>query len=231
MYYTAATSIDDKIHCIGYARSSNPVGPFIAADKPLFCDIPKGGAIDPDGFLDPVTGKRYIVYKIDGNAIGHGGLCGNTDEPVVDTPLILQEVDSKDGVTLLGDGVVIMNNAPQDGPTIEAPTLYYDTKSKTFMLLFTSGCYSSSDYIIQLATASSVSGPYTRRGTWLATGGTSAKVNIPGSPDFEVSSGQLIFHGDVKSDSFHDDDSKRTRAMYAASIDYNSNGPAIRDLL
>lgn len=231
MYYTAATAKDDKIHCIGYAKSYNPVGPFVASEEPLFCDFKRGGSIDPDGFLDPVTGKRFIVYKMDGNAVGHGGLCGNTIEPIIDTPLILQEVDVKDGVTLIGEGKSIMNNLPEDGPTIEAPSLYFDPDSKTYILLFTSGCYSSLGYTIQLATATSVEGPYTRRGTWLATGGTSAKVSIPGSPDFEASSGRLIFHGDTDPGDFHDNDGKRTRAMYAATMNYRADGATLRDLL
>lgn len=32
----------------------------------------QGGAIDPAGFVES-DGSHYVVYKIDGNSIGHGG--------------------------------------------------------------------------------------------------------------------------------------------------------------
>lgn len=41
----------------------------------MICPLSQGGAIDASGYDD--NGQRYVVYKVDGNSIGHGGACGN----------------------------------------------------------------------------------------------------------------------------------------------------------
>lgn len=77
MYYSATTNSDRSKHCVGAATSKHVRGPYTpVGDKPLFCPLEAGGAIDASGYND--HGKRYIVYKIDGNSMGHGGPCGNT---------------------------------------------------------------------------------------------------------------------------------------------------------
>jgi len=35
-------------------------------------------AIDSSGFYDPRTRTQYVVYKIDGNAKGRGGMCNKS---------------------------------------------------------------------------------------------------------------------------------------------------------
>lgn len=71
MYYsaTAASSSSGK-HCVGGATASNVTGPYTAQANFMFCNLTAGGAIDPAGFRDH-DGQRYVVYKVDGNAIGH----------------------------------------------------------------------------------------------------------------------------------------------------------------
>lgn len=72
MYFAAsATAADDQQkHCIGAATASTVEGPYAAQTDALICDLSEGGAIDPAGFQD-YNGDRYIVYKVDGNSIGH----------------------------------------------------------------------------------------------------------------------------------------------------------------
>jgi hypothetical protein len=84
-------------HCVAAAYASNPEGPFTAVPEPLFCDLGAGGAIDADGFNDPVTNRQYVVYKVDGNSVGNGGACSNSNAPIAPTPLNLQEVSNDDG--------------------------------------------------------------------------------------------------------------------------------------
>lgn len=71
MYYaaTAAASTSGK-HCVGAATSANVTGPYIPQAAAMFCNLTVGGAIDPAGFRDH-NGQRYVVYKVDGNSIGH----------------------------------------------------------------------------------------------------------------------------------------------------------------
>jgi len=100
MYYSAALESSPSYHCIGAAIASNIEGPYApVGDSPcvspstsiktalvltcnfrLICPLSQGGAIDSSGFND--NGTRYIVYKIDGNSIGHGGDCGNDSTPI-----------------------------------------------------------------------------------------------------------------------------------------------------
>lgn len=85
MYFSASTTTDTTKHCVGAATSKTVTGPYTAtASTALICPLSQGGAIDASGYDD--NGKRYIVYKVDGNSIGHGGACGNdgmTCKPVV----------------------------------------------------------------------------------------------------------------------------------------------------
>lgn len=222
LYYAAATAQDSGKHCVGAATASQPQGPFTAIDNPLFCDLSVGGAIDPNGFKDPQSGNQYVVYKVDGNSIGNGGACSNSVPPIQSTPLILQQVSSVDGTSATGSAIEILSNIEEDGPMIEAPALIYDPGSATYILFYNSGCFTSSNYNIKYATSSSVSGPYTRQGTFLATGSTAANIYIPGGIDVVNGGSKAVLHGDINQGWFAGDGSKRVRAMYA--IDVNLSG-------
>lgn len=224
LYYAAITVQDVNKHCIGAATSDNPTGPFVPADTPLYCDLGSGGANDPDGFRDPVTDNQYVVYKVDGNSIGQGGDCGNSIGPIAPTPLVLQQVSAEDGISPLGTSTIILTNNADDGPNIEAPTLVYNENTQQYVLFFTSGCFSTSASNIQYATASSITGPYTRRGVFLADGDTAANVNVPGGPDVDPVTNRLVFHGDLNPGWFQNDGSKRVRGMYASSVTWGSDG-------
>lgn len=77
MYYSATTTKDASIHCVGAAKASEVTGPYKpVGDQPLICPMDQGGAIDSAAYND--NGERYITWKVDGNAIGNGGACGNT---------------------------------------------------------------------------------------------------------------------------------------------------------
>lgn len=88
-------------HCIGVATSNTVLGPYTPQNQTFACPLDQGGAIDASGFVDPATGTRYVVYKVDGNSVGHGGDCNNGVAPLVPTPIMLQEVQA-DGFTPVG---------------------------------------------------------------------------------------------------------------------------------
>ena len=86
----------------------------------------EGGAIDPSGFRDPVTGKRYLVWKVDGNTLMAGGPCGNeppAGQKRAPTPIRIPEVSSSNGFMFLGHSVQILDRRSSDGPLVEAPAL------------------------------------------------------------------------------------------------------------
>ncbi|KAK4921030.1 hypothetical protein LTR28_012816, partial [Elasticomyces elasticus] len=237
MYFSATTAADTSKHCVGAATSRDILGPYTALPTPLFCDLARGGAIDASGFKDWADkgggwpsesdsttdggadatgpeysgggrgGDRYVVYKIDGNSIGHGGACRNAVEPIVPTPLMLQRV-AADGVTLVGDAVQVLDNggAADDG-VVEAPSLV-KTAQGGFVLFFSSGCFATSAYTVSYATAASVAGPYTRRGALFRTD-DAAGLTAPGSASVLWDTQHMLFHANYVGGG---------RALYSAMV-------------
>ncbi|KAK4151635.1 glycosyl hydrolase [Chaetomidium leptoderma] len=124
LYYSGLRA-DSKYHCVGAATAPNITGPYTPFHNPLFCPLAEGGAIDAAGYRDEGDGSRWVVYKVDGSAKGPGGPpCGNGEAPGEPTPLRLQRVEERDGVTLVGEPVTVLDRDPAvDGPLVEAPSL------------------------------------------------------------------------------------------------------------
>lgn len=115
MYFAARKASNQALHCIGTATSSSIKGPYTPSPNILVCDEARGGSIDASGFYDPKTQKNFVTYKVDQNSIGSGGSCGNSNAPVVSTPIMLQEV-AADGVTPVGGATQILDRWDLDGP-------------------------------------------------------------------------------------------------------------------
>lgn len=156
MYYSASLNYAHTFHCIGVATSSTIEGPYTPyGSNPLLCPITQGGAIDASGFRD-ADGSRWIVYKVDGNNIGNGGICGNTVDPIQPTPIMLQRV-AGDGVTLLGPPVQLLDREDEDGPLIEAPAIVR-APGGWYILFFSSDCFNSDEYDVGYAIAQDITG-------------------------------------------------------------------------
>ena len=152
----------------------------------------QGGAIDPAGFTD-TDGTLYIVYKIDGNALGGGGACGNGNLAYA-TPIMLQRL-APDGITPVGTPIKLLDRGPYDGPVIEAPSLIYH--QGTYILFFSSNCYNGPYYDVSYAMASAVGGPYTKSSKpLLLPGGDGGKLDSPGGADASQDGKKLVFHAD-----------------------------------
>ncbi|KAL1634634.1 hypothetical protein SLS58_010576 [Diplodia intermedia] len=206
LYYSAAKK-DKPRHCIGAAVGASAQGPYAPLSEPFACHDDQGGTIDPAGFKDVATGKRYVVYKIDGNNAGNGGLCGNTKAPQVPTPIMLQEV-GPDGYTKVGEPKMILDRDAADGPLVEAPYLFR-TEAGKYVLFFSSNCFATDLYDIGYAFADSVEGPYTKGGPFAVTG--VAGLTAPG--------GATVAH-DGKHMVFHAADQDGGRAMYTAEVSF-----------
>ncbi|EME81830.1 glycoside hydrolase family 43 protein [Pseudocercospora fijiensis CIRAD86] len=204
MYYSASTKADSSKHCVGAATSRTVRGPYIpTSSEPLFCPLSEGGAIDASGYND--DGQRYIVYKIDGNSLGHGGPCGNTVEPLVATPIILQPVAS-DGHTLTGSPTKLLDHQGiSDDGILEAPVVV--KKNGIYFLLFSSGCFTSTNYNVDYATAPSIFGPYTRAARPLLSTGDHG-LSGPGGADVSKDLKFMVFHAN----------SAGGRALYTAML-------------
>lgn len=192
MYFCATVSSDPSFHCVGTATSSQVGSNYTASDTEFACPLSQGGAIDPAGFQDS-DGSLYVVYKIDGNSLGGGGTCGNGND-AYSTPTMLQAVEA-DGVTPTGDPVQLLDHDSSDGPLIEAPNLIL--VDGTYFLFFSSNCFNGPDYATNYATASSVTGPYTRASSpLLASGGDNGALNSPGGATVGPDGSQMVFHSD-----------------------------------
>ncbi|EKG17371.1 hypothetical protein MPH_05439 [Macrophomina phaseolina MS6] len=169
-------------------------------------------------------GQRYIVYKVDGNAIGNGGICGNTIEPIVPTPLMLQAV-ADDGITPLGDPVTLLDNAGvSDDGLVEAPALV-KTWDGDYVLFFSSGCFSTQNYTISYAVSTSglVTGPYERAdGPLLKTGDLGGALTSPGGMDVHWDAKRMVFHAQDVSKA-----PDLVREMWAASIEIRDGSMVI----
>lgn len=192
LYFTATTAQDTGKHCLGAATSSNVMGPYTASNTSFACPLDQGGAIDPAGFFD-TDGSLYVVYKVDGNSLGGGGICGNGDfsHP---TPIMLQKM-SPDGLNTVGDATQILDR-DANSSLVEAPSLIRSSEG-TYVLFFSDNCFNGPDYDTKYATASAIAGPYTKAASpLLASGGDGGRFYSPGGADVSLDGTKLVFHSD-----------------------------------
>lgn len=215
LYYAGATKVDPNTHCVGAALSDEVTGPYEPLPDPLICDMSIGGVIDPAGFLDRPTQRRYIIYKVDGNRLGHGGRCNNDKPPFVNTPLMLQEVSADDGITLIGDPVDILDRIPTDGPLIEAPAMLRSNEG-IYFLFYSANCFTSGSYHTAYATATEITGPYERASRPLFVKGDGLNTDGPGHMD--------IIHHSYASMNVSDKDDGRLILFHGIMNEYNNPG-------
>lgn len=164
------------------------------------------------GFQD-ADGSYYVVYKVDGNSIGHGGSCGNTVAPIVSTPIQLLRLDS-DAVSPMGAPVTILENGQYDGPLIEAPSLI--RVESAYVLFFSSNCYSTTLYDVSYATSTSLMGPYTKATTPLLTTGNDGLYG-PGGATASVDGSVIVYHA------FCGTDLASGRCMHERTLSFMGN--------
>jgi len=196
VYYSGELANNSALHCIGAAtsQSGSILGPYEPQTEPFACPYDQGGAIDPSGYWDEESGRRYVLYKTDGNAIGHGGECNNGVAPQVPTPIMLQEVDANDGITKIGSARQIFDRIDDDGPLVEAPNLVRMADSGVYVLFYSSHCWVDPLYSVSYATADSVEGPYTRGGKVIQSGDNFNLTAPGGATGLEDGAGWMVFH-------------------------------------
>ena len=147
MYFTA-TNYSPTAQCIGTATADDPLGPFtVVGEAMLVCPQDEGGAIDAATFLDD-DGARYLLWKNDGNCCG------------LDTWLQLAPL-SADGLSLTAaPAKLTKQDLAWEGNLIEAPTLVKE--DDTYVLMYSANDYGGDEYAVGYATASAVTGPYTK---------------------------------------------------------------------
>lgn len=209
MYFSASVADNTKYHCVGTATSDSIEGPYNSnSDTPFACPTDQGGAIDASGFRDS-DGTRYVLYKIDANANGDGGTCGNTEGTIQSTPIIIQQVQ-EDGVSKIGGAMQLITNGPDDGPLVEAPSMM-KAEDGTYVLFFSSNCYETTNYDVAYATSNSPTSGFVKQPPLFVTG-TNGLIG-PGGASIATDGTHMAFHGYASQS-----DVGASRAMYVATI-------------
>ncbi|GIJ44418.1 hypothetical protein Val02_13040 [Virgisporangium aliadipatigenens] len=204
MYYTARSTAIER-QCIGAALADSPTGPFTpVGGAALVCNAAEAGDIDPASYVD-TDGRRYLLYKSDGNAIG------------VPTVLYLQEV-AADGVTFVGGRTELLRSGRADeAGVIEAPVLRRD--GGRYVLFYSQGGYGGDGYAVGYATSGALRGPYTKAARPLiSTASVNNTVRGPGGQD--VVDGAVVFHGWVNNNT--------ARSVYVADLGWDNGLPVVR---
>jgi beta-xylosidase len=145
--YFTAVDAQNRL-AIGCSYASAAEGPYTDCGGSLIED--PQGVIDPT-FFEDTDGKRYIYFKLDGNAYGNK------------TPIYVHEL-APDGHSVLASSVpkaLITNDLAWEGGIIEAPLV---VKHDEFYYLFYSGNAYDARYRTGVARATSPKGPFTKKG-------------------------------------------------------------------
>lgn len=143
-YFTARHQ--DGQLSIGAATAPSAVGPFADIGHPLLHDAGMG-LIDANMYRDP-NGKRYLIWKEDGNAVG---------KP---TPIHGQEL-AADGLSVVGSpSTLITNDIGWEGSLVEGPWMI--DHDGQYYLFYSANFYASSSYAIGVARSSSPLGPFVK---------------------------------------------------------------------
>jgi hypothetical protein len=144
MFYTAKDSASGA-QCIGEAESTSPAGPFVDGNAaPVICDPSAGGDIDPDIFVDKATGGSYLIWKVNGNVIGHS------------TSLWAASM-SPDFQISGSPSALLSDDQPWQAGDIEGPSMI--EQGGTYYLFYGANEYFSAQYAIGYATCASPLGP------------------------------------------------------------------------
>jgi GH43 family beta-xylosidase len=146
-YYTTVNGAD--VLSIAAAHAASALGPYTDSGGPLVQD--PLGVIDAT-FFEDADGKRWLLYKIDGNSKG---------KP---TPIYAREL-KKDGLSFAAGSVatkILVNDAATwEGGVVEAPWLV--VRNGMYYLFYSGNVYDHR-YRTGVARASSVLGPYEKHG-------------------------------------------------------------------
>jgi len=149
MYYTSADTASGR-QAVGLAVASKPEGAYVdKSPSPLINQVDEGGSIDASPFQDS-TGKRWLYWKNDGNAIG------------VDTWIYVSELFA-DGLTLTGPTHrLIKQTLPWEGNLVEGP--YMVERNGKFHLFYSANAYDKAAYAVGHALCATPIGPCTKSG-------------------------------------------------------------------
>lgn len=112
---------------------------------------------------------------------------------------MLQEMKVNDWITPVGSPVQILDRTDEDGALVEAPAIIR-TSDGHYILFYSSHCFNDVKYDVKYAVATSITGPYTRKGALLKTGNYGGlNLQSPGGATPAPGGDVLLFHGGLGS--------------------------------
>lgn len=160
MWFTSLLRYPDPTkQCIGVAQAATPLGPFQPADKPIVCQLDRGGSIDPRSFVDR-DGSLWLVWKSDDNS----DVDGTSHSSIYSQHL------AADGMSLVGARHRILDaDQPWEGRIVEAPQLW--RHNGDYWLFYSANWFNQPVYSIGVAHCDGPAGPCTKPfdRAWLAT--------------------------------------------------------------
>ena len=139
---------------IGAAHSSGgALGPWVPLDAPLLTSPPGScyGVIDPSYHLPQGSASPLLIFKTDGNSCGQ-------PTGIYSVPL------TPDGLNATGGAwqELIHNDAPWEGPLVEAPWVLHNATTGYFYLFFSGSVYDQPTYAIGVARSRTLGGPWAK---------------------------------------------------------------------
>jgi hypothetical protein len=176
-YYGLLETKPDKA-CISVATSSSPKGPFRDnTTRPLVCEGDAPGSIDPQPFIDPATGRKYLLWA--GEGVG-----GNPP-----TKLWSRELTA-DGLGFVGSASALTSTTQAwEGRMIENPSMV--RYRGQLYLLYSANDWWTDRYAVGYALCDTPLGPCRKpRGVPLLTG-NGLRLGPGGATGFLEADGRL----------------------------------------
>jgi hypothetical protein len=179
-FYAVRTRVSPPRYCISLATSSSPEGPFVdRSSGPLVCDADPAGSIDPDPFIDPVTGTPYLIWKSE-------GVVGSMPTRIWSRQLSPSGTSFAAGSTTTE---LLRTSQSWEGNVIENPSMI---RSGGQLYLFYSGNeWASGDYATSYATCRAPTGPCTKARTRPLLASSGDKLGPGGAAAFLDTAGRL----------------------------------------
>lgn len=156
LYYATRVRSSGR-QALSVAVADRPEGPYVdRSARPLVAQRLRGGAIDPDPFVD-VDGTAWLLWKSDDNAVGRRSV-------------LWARALRPDGLGFTGRPVPLLrHDLAWERPLVEAPCLV--RRGGSYALLYSAGPWESPRYAVGHAVGPSPTGPFTVTtvdGPWLS---------------------------------------------------------------
>ena len=203
MYYSAVSKTDGK-RCIGTAVANSVAGPYRpAGDAPLICEPGDTSDIDAQT-VQTRDGTRYLLYK--------------GEHPDGGASAIFVQKMTQDGMAPVGPRTEILQaDRPEENGVVEAPTI--TRRGNQFVLFYAADDYRNAGYQTRYATASSLTGPYTKADQpLLTTGALGHATEGPGGAD--IVGGRIYFHGRLSGQ-------RTERGLFSMNVEFVRGVPRV----